>query len=271
MLILLPTPLGNLEDITFRALKALQNAKVILCEDTRVAKQLVHLLAKKYLIQFGNKEYYSLHEHNQKRFFSSITPDFFQKEVVYMSDAGMPAISDPGATLIQYVQEHHIPYTVLPGPNAAITAFAASGFEGDFTFYGFLPSKGEVRSKKLQEILQSSHHAIIYEAPHRLMKLLEELDEFEPERLLFLAKELTKKFEQYYKGTVRELIEEFCYTTIKGEWVIIVHKSNMTDNKLILNQEDILSLSLPKKEKAKLLAKISKKSVKEWYDLLTKS
>ena len=271
MLTLLPTPLGNLEDITLRALKALQNAEVILCEDTRVAKQLLLLLSQKLSIEFSKKEFYALHEHNQKRFFSLIEPHFFDKDVVYMSDAGMPGISDPGAALVQYVQEHNISYTVLPGPSAMITAFAASGFEGNFCFFAFLPHKGEARMKKLQAILQSSHHAILYESPHRLIKLLEEIAKIDPERMLFLAKELTKKYERYYKGSAKDLLGQLKDTIIKGEWVVVIQKNMKENTKLCLEQEEILSLTLTKKEKAKLLAKITEKSVKEWYEILNKS
>ena len=271
MLTLLPTPLGNLEDITLRALKALQSASIILCEDTRVAKQLLSLLSQKLAIDFDKKEFYSLHEHNQKRFFASIEPSFFDKVVVYMSDAGMPGISDPGAALVRYAQEHGIPYTVLPGPSAAITAFAASGFEGDFCFFAFLPHKGEARSKKLQEILLFPHHAILYESPHRLMKLLEEIVSFDPERPLFLAKELSKKYERYYKGAAMEIVQQLRNETIKGEWVVVIQKKAHEVAKLCLDQKDILSLALPKKDKAKLLAKITQKSTKEWYEILNKS
>ena len=271
MLILLPTPLGNLEDITFRALQALQEAEIIICEDTRVAKQLLSLLSKKFVINFGNKEFYSLHSHNQKQFFSSIQPDFFQKSVIYMSDAGMPGISDPGSELIQYAQKYQIPYTVLPGPSAAITAFVASGFEGAFGFYGFLPHKAEARKKQLQEILLMPLHSILYEAPHRLLKLLEELATLAPERTIFLAKELTKVYERYYKASAMTLFEKLQKEPIKGEWVAVIQKDESTKKKrLCLGVEEIMQLSLPKREKAKLLAKVSCKSAKEWYEVLSK-
>ena len=273
MLTLLPTPLGNLEDITFRALKALQKAKVLVCEDTRVAKQLLTLLSKRFQVSFEIKEFYSLHSHNQKQFFSSIHPSFFEQNVVYMSDAGMPGISDPGSELVRYAQEHNISYTVLPGPSAAITAFAASGFEGAFGFYGFLPHKGEVRKKQLQQILDIPLHIILYEAPHRLLKLLEELTHLVPERTIFLAKELTKMYEHYYKASATILFNQLQKEAIRGEWVVVIEKMNekRKSAKLCLGVEEIMALSLAKKEKAKLLAQISNKSVKEWYSILNNS
>ena len=270
MLILLPTPLGNLEDITFRALNALKSAEVILCEDTRVAKRLLTLLGKKFHIEFENKRFYALHEHNQRRFLSSIDPSFFNQDVVYMSDAGMPAISDPGSALVRYAQAHNISYTVLPGASAAITAFAASGFEGEFCFLGFLPHKGEAREKKLQKALHQSFHTILYEAPHRLLKLLEELANLVPTRTIFLAKELTKMYERYYKDSALSIYKKLQNETIKGEWVVVIEKDETLVAKLSLTQEELLSLNIPKKQKAKLLAKISTKSAKEWYEILTK-
>ncbi|BCD68664.1 16S rRNA (cytidine(1402)-2'-O)-methyltransferase [Nitratiruptor sp. YY09-18] len=272
MLTLLPTPIGNLEDITFRALRALEQCSVVLCEDTRVAKRLLQLLAQKFSLEFGQKRFISLHEHNQNAFLAKLEPSFFSQDVVYMSDAGMPGISDPGAKLVAYAQEHNIPYTVLPGPSAFVTAYVASGFgQKEFCFYGFLPHKGQERSQSLQKILQNSHNVILYEAPHRLLKLLEEITQIDPSRDLFLAKELTKIHEKFYKGEAKDLFEQLKNENIKGEWVVVVRASQQKQEQLCLGVEDLLALSLPKKELAKLLAKVSEKSVKEWYSILTKS
>ena len=228
------------------------------------------LLAQKYRLDFEKKRFIALHEHNQKEFLHSITPDFFNQDVVYLSDAGMPAISDPGALLVQYAQLHNISYTVLPGPSAAITAYAASGMsETKFCFFGFLPHKGEERQKALQNVLEQESNVILYEAPHRLLKLLQGIAAIDPERELFLAKELTKKYERYYWGKAQELLEQLQKESIKGEWVVVVKKSTSSATYLTLSVDDIVQLALPKKEKAKLLAKITKKSVKEWYNKLT--
>ncbi len=263
MLRLVPTPIGNLEDITFRALKALKEADILLAEDTRVIKRLLHLLSQKYGTEFNPKKILSFHEHNQHRFLENIEPSFFDSSVVYVSDAGMPGISDPGSELVRYAQTHGIPYEVLPGPSAAIAAFVASGYEGEFTFFAFLPHKGEQRAVKLKEVLSHPYHSILYEAPHRLLKLLKEIRDIDENRELFLAKELTKKYERFYKGGAGELYERLKDENIKGEWVVVI-----TPAKKEADIEAILKLDIPKKEKAKMLAKVTDKSIKEWYKSL---
>lgn len=272
MLTLVPTPIGNLEDITFRALEALKECEVVLCEDTRVAKKLLGLLSKHYCIDFGQKRFIAVHEHNQKRFLDKVDPSFFNKAVVYMSDAGMPGISDPGAMLVRYAQEHGIEYDVLPGPSAAITAYAASGFlETDFCFYGFLPSKEQGRFQALEQILDHTSPTIFYESPHRLIKTLEAIARLAPRRTLFLAKELTKVHQKFFKGQAKELFEKLRSEGIKGEWVVVVEKSQTSKASLELGINELLELPLPKKELAKLLSRADGRPVKEWYALLTKN
>ena len=272
MLTLVPTPLGNLEDITFRAVAALKAAQVVLCEDTRVAKKLLTLLSQKFDIQFGQKRFLSLHEHNQSLFFQKISAEFFDSEVVYLSDAGMPGISDPGSVLVQYAQKHGIDYTVLPGPSAFVTAYVASGFgKRSFCFFGFLPHKGKERSKALDEVLSMDRDVVLYESPHRLEKLLEEIAERDPHRELFLAKELTKLHERYFKADASSLLKRLRQEPIKGEWVVVIEGGAHKNHKIELSQEEIMALHLPPKEKAKLLARSGQRSVKEWYRLLNDS
>lgn len=173
MLCLVPTPIGNLEDISKRSLEALLEAELIFCEDTRVTKKLLNLLAEKYSLDFSQKEFKSFHSHNEKEILKSLTKDTFTKNVVYCSDAGMPCISDPGASLVDWCIQNEVPYDVIPGANAILTAFAMSGFSStEFTFFGFLDHKGTSRASKLEEVLNSSRVGILYESPHRLLKLL---------------------------------------------------------------------------------------------------
>jgi len=251
-----PTPIGNLDDISKRALLALKNAEIILCEDTRVAKKLLNLLNIPL-----NKKFISMHSHNEDKVLSQLDIDVLKhKEVVYISDAGMPGISDPGSKLVKFCQKNNIPYTVLPGSNAALTAFVASGFEGDFCFYGFLPHKGKERENKLKEILNCPKIAILYESPHRIEKLINELKTLIPENEVFLAKEISKIHETFIKAKAKDIKID----NPKGEWVIIINTPNQ-NKKLELDYEDILNLPIPPKEKSKLLAKISSKSAKEIY------
>jgi len=259
LLTLTPTPIGNLKDISFRALEALKNAEIIFCEDTRVTKKLLNLLEIPL-----NKTFYSMHSHNEEKILKTIDKEILKtKNVVYVSDAGMPGISDPGSKLVQFCQENDIPYTVIPGPNAALTAFVASGFEGEFTFFGFLPHKGKERENKLKEVINHDKISILYESPHRIEKLINELKELIPQREVFLAKELTKVHETFIKTKAKDINIQ----NPKGEWVVIIDKTQK-NIKLELDYEDILNLPLPKKEKAKFLSRISDKSAKEIYNKL---
>lgn len=263
MLTLVPTPIGNLEDISQRAVSALKNAEIIFCEDTRVTKKLLNLLN----IPLKNKEFVSMHSHNETQIIKNLNASSLkEKNCVYASDAGMPGISDPGSKLILFCQENRIPYTVIPGANAALTAFVASGFEGSFCFEGFLPHKGREREEKLKKIINSQKVSILYESPHRIEKLINELKALIPERTVFLAKELTKIHETYIKDKAKNIT----IPNSKGEWVVVIDK---TEKKAVLEltYEEILSLPLSPKEKSKLLAKISDKSAKEIYKELIKS
>ena len=259
MLTFVPTPIGNLSDISKRAIEALDEAEIIFCEDTRVTKKLLNLLD----INYSTKTFYSMHSHNENEIVSNLDISIFEKNVVYVSDAGMPGISDPGSKLIQFVQQNNIEYDVIPGANALLTAFVASGFEGEFTFFGFLPHKGKDREKKLNEIINHNKLAIIYESPHRIEKLLIELKTLIPNRIVFFAKELTKLHQTFIKDEVKNITLK----NTKGEWVVIIDKTEKKDV-LSLNYDDILSLKLHPKEKAKLLSKISTKSTKEIYNEL---
>jgi len=261
LLSLVPTPIGNLEDISLRALEALKNSEIIFCEDTRVTKKLLNLLNIPL-----DKQFISMHSHNENEVISKLDPETLKtKECVYVSDAGMPGVSDPGSKLVQYCQQNEIPYTVIPGANAALTAYVASGFEGEFCFWMFLPHKGKERQNRLNEIINSGKIAIIYESPHRIDKLLNELKELIPEREIFIAKELTKMHETYIKAKAKEVR----LPNTKGEWVVVIDKGPKQHN-IVFSYEDILNLSLPLKEKSKLLAKISDKSAKEIYKELQK-
>ena len=259
MVTFVPTPIGNLKDISKRAIEALETAEIIFCEDTRVTKKLLNL----YNIPL-NKTFISMHSHNEDKVLNSLNKnELINKNCIYVSDAGMPGISDPGSKLIKFCQKNNIEYTVIPGANAALTAFVASGFEGEFCFFGFLPHKGKERTEKLLRVLENDKISILYESPHRIEKLINELKEFAPERVIFLAKELTKIHETFIKDKAKNITLQ----NTKGEWVVVIDKGGKS-KKLELSYEDILALNLPLKEKSKLLAKISDKSPKEIYNKL---
>ncbi len=267
MLKLVPTPIGNIADISLRAMEAFSQADIFLCEDTRVTKQLLTILKDRYSLELpNNPQFIPFHSHNEDSFLEEIEPDFFEQNVVYVSDAGMPAISDPGAKLIAYAQQNGIEYDVLPGANALLTAYAASGFlESSFCFYAFLPHKAQARESKLQTIMQSSSNIILYESPHRLRKLLEAVVKIDPKREIFLAKELTKKFQSFYHDSALNLLQSLP-KEIKGEWVVIIKGVKNSASYGVISEEDIASLDIPKKQKAKLLSKVTGKSIKELYN-----
>ena len=270
MLTFVPTPIGNIGDISFRTLEVLKDTELILCEDTRVAKKLLHLLGSKYEQEFPNFDFISLHSHNEKKFLedSSNIELLKSKNSIYMSDAGMACISDPGALLVEYCLKNKIEFDVLPGANAILTAFASSGFNTtEFTFFGFLPHKGNDRKAKLDRVIINQNLSILYESPHRLQKLLKELAELIPHRTIFLTKELTKKFQTRYKGKSIEIYETLKNEEIKGEWVVVIENEDKGTGGVI-TKEDIMALDLAPKQKAKLISKLTGENVKDIYNSL---
>jgi len=269
MITFVPTPIGNPQDITIRAIRTFEKATLFLCEDTRQTKRLLKLLEERFDMTYPNAEFYSFNEHNGQERLDEFGETFKDKEVVYVSDAGMPVISDPGQLLVAYAQEHVLEYDILPGASAVTTAYAASGFEeGKFLFYAFLPHKGKDRASALGEAMSNGYNTVLYESPHRLEKLLSEIEVLDENRELFLAKEISKKYQKYYRGTAKELNILFKELTIRGEWVVVIRAYKSSEKSLSF--AEVLALDLPPKIKAKLLAGLSDKSVKEWYETLIK-
>jgi 16S rRNA (cytidine1402-2'-O)-methyltransferase len=271
MLTFVPTPIGNPQDITIRALRTFEKATLFLCEDTRETKRLLRILEERFALTYPSEEveFLSFHEHNGEERLKEVAERLSEEEVIYVSDAGMPVISDPGQLLVAYCQENKIEYDVLPGASAVTTLYAASGFEeGKFSFYGFLPSKSSQRKEALIEVMNAAVNTVLYEAPHRIEKLIEEIIEVDASRDLFFAKELSKKFQNYYRGSASEILRQFQEGKInpKGEWAVVIGAKKQLDKALYL--DDILNFDLQPKVKAKLLAKLTDKSVKEWYQTL---
>jgi len=267
MIKFIPTPIGNPQDITIRALQEFQNATLFLCEDTRETKRLLSILSQRFDFTMPDAEFLSFHEHNGSSRLLEISKRLSSENIVFVSDAGMPIISDPGQILVEYCQENGIEYDILPGASAVVTAYASSGFEeGKFTFWGFLPHKGKQRSLELHKIMNSDINVVLYEAPHRIDKLIAEIVNIDENRELFFAKELTKKFQSYYRGTAKELLRQFETINSKGEWVVVIRAKKVEQKALYF--EDILTLDIAPKIKAKLLSKITNQSTKEWYQRL---
>ena len=270
MLTFIPTPIGNPQDITIRAMRCFEKATLFLCEDTRHTKRLLRLLEERFDMVYPEATFLSFNEHNGEERLAEIAQRLDMEEVVYVSDAGMPVISDPGQLLVAYCQEQQIAYDVLPGASAVTTAYAASGFEeGQFLFFGFLPHKGKERSTLLHKAMDNGYNTILYEAPHRLEKLLFEIISIDPKRELFLAKEISKKYQIYHRESARDLLEILQKKEIRGEWVVIIKAPHIESKSLSF--DEILQFDMPPKVKAKLLSTLSDKSVKEWYEILIRN
>ena len=200
MLTLVPTPIGNLEDITLRALRVLQEADLIAAEDTRHAS----VLLKHHGI---NRPLISLHEHNEAQRSEEMVKRLTAGEsIALLTDAGTPGISDPGFRVVRSCIERGLAFTVLPGPSSILPALVGSGLPlHEFYFGGFLPVKSGRRKNILESALSRGETSIFFESPHRIAKSLAVLAELAPDRQVCVARELSKKFEEYWRGTAAEL------------------------------------------------------------------
>lgn len=216
-LYLVATPIGNLEDITLRALRILKEVDLIACEDTRRTRKL--------LTHYGiGKRLTSYYDYNKEKKAPWLVKNLLEgRSLALVSDAGTPGISDPAFYLVRLAIREGIEITPIPGPNAALSALISSGLPTDrFAFEGFLPSKPGPRRRKLEDLESERRTLIFYESPHRLLATLQDMAAVFGERRVALAKELTKRFERITRGTLNQLIHQLSQEKIKGEWVILV-------------------------------------------------
>ena len=220
-LYIVPTPIGNLDDITIRAIETLKNSDLILSEDTRHAKKLL----SHYKISTKVKSYHLNNEH--KKVDEYVELMLQDKRISLITDAGTPCISDPGFLLVREAIKKGIQITCLPGPTALIPALVLSGLSSDaFIFEGFLPRK-KGRKTKLKEISQNLITTIIYESPYRIIKTLTDLLEFTgSNREVSISREISKIYEETFRGTVSDALDYFSDKKIKGEFVICINKYN---------------------------------------------
>lgn len=217
VLYLVSTPIGNLEDITLRALKVLQGVDLLAAEDTRHTK----ILLKHYNLR---KSIISYHDFNQDRKGTFLVEQLkANKSVAVISDAGTPAISDPGYHLVQLAIQNNIKVVPIPGASAFLSALVVSGLPTDkFVFEGFLSPKPGKRRKRLEELREGKRTLIFYESPHRFAKTLDDISEILGQRRMVIARELTKKFEEIIRGTPEEIKRIFGERKIKGELVVLI-------------------------------------------------
>lgn len=216
MLYIVATPIGNLEDITFRALKTLKEVDFIAAEDTRHSK----ILLDKYEIRTPTISFHAWSdEHKLQQLINFLLEG---KNIALISDAGTPGISDPGYVLIKAALEHNIPVVPIPGASAFLTALSASGLPThQFVYLGFLPLK-KGRQTLLKSFAEEERTIVFYESPHRLLKTLQELVQLYPDRQLTVARELTKIHEEFFRGTTKEALEHFQKKNPKGEFVLML-------------------------------------------------
>jgi 16S rRNA (cytidine1402-2'-O)-methyltransferase len=225
------TPIGNLEDMTFRAIQVLRDVSAIAAEDTRhTGKLLQHF-------QIGTPQI-SYHDHNRR----SRLPDILNRlqqgqAIALVTDAGMPGISDPGYDLVKACADAGLPVVPIPGPSAVITALSAAGLPTDrFAFEGFLPLKGQERRDRLETLKAESRTLVFYEAPHRLQQTLQDFETaFGGDREIVLARELTKLHEEFWRGTIAEAIAHYTQREAYGEFTLVL--AGTTTAPLVLSEE----------------------------------
>lgn len=235
LLYLVSTPIGNLQEVSPRTIEVLSSVDLIACEDTRVTGKLLQLLGV-------TKSLVSIREHNEVSMSQEIVKKILSgTRVAYMSDAGYPCISDPGAKLVKICLENEINITSISGPNAALNALVASGLcENHFYFHGFLSAKECERLEELRNLISRKETLIFYEAPHRIMKTLESLFEIFGNRKACIARELTKKHEEFIRLPLEEMLK-LDPESLKGEMVIVVEGSNGEDQPMI-GDNDIVNM-----------------------------
>jgi 16S rRNA (cytidine1402-2'-O)-methyltransferase len=233
-LYIVSTPIGNLEDITLRALRILRECDVVACEDTRQTKKLLE--------HFGiHKPIVSYHEHNELERAADLTERMKKGEsVALVSDAGTPLVSDPGYRLVQAAIDAGITTIPIPGASASLAALSASGLPTDsFRFCGFLPHKSSQRRKTLESLRDETATLIFYEAPHRILEALKDVEESLGPRPVVLAREVTKMHEEFLRGTAAELRAELSRRpAIKGEMTLLIGKSRGEDRESAMRVED---------------------------------
>jgi 16S rRNA (cytidine1402-2'-O)-methyltransferase len=256
-LVVCATPIGNLEDVTLRVLRELAEADVVLAEDTRVTRVL--------LDRHGIRaQLVSYHEHNEARRVAELLPRLEAGErIALVSDAGMPAINDPGARLIAAALDAGVPVTVLPGPSAVETALVASGLAGErYQFLGYLPRGAKALSALWEELRGWPHPAVAFESPQRLPATLRSLAEAQPERVVAVCRELTKRFEEVARGPAAELAERFAEPP-KGEIALVLGPDRPSDRLLQGEDEaaaavaELVAAGVGRSQAARLVARLT--------------
>lgn len=269
-LYVLTTPIGNMKDITFRAIEVLKSCDRIFCEDTRVSGNLLNM----YAVEHNKLSVYNDHSNEKQR---KLIVDLIIKEnksVVLMSDAGTPTISDPGYKLLTECQKNNVKIIPIPGCSACITAISASSISTNrFLFYGFLTNSKNLREKELTDLMSREESVILYESPNRLLSTLETIKNIDKDRIVCVAKELTKTFESIITNNAKDMFLYYSKNQdkIKGEFVVIIEKTEKTDKLDLKNVDTMLERSLKYmsvKDSAEFFSDIFKLKKNEIYKKL---
>jgi 16S rRNA (cytidine1402-2'-O)-methyltransferase len=264
-LYIVSTPIGNLEDITLRALRILKEVDLIAAEDTRHSlKLLTHFNIRKPLVSYWGEKEKVKTEETLRRLKDG-------QSVALISDAGTPGISDPGTVLIGKAIAEGIRVVPVPGPSAVITALSLSGFPTEeFTFCGFLPAKETQRKKALERVSLEQRTLVFYEAPHRILETIADMAEMMGERNVVVIRELTKLYEEVFRGTVSTVLDGLEHSTIAGEYVIILEgrpeKGELHMDDAMREVKELMRKGLGRKEAAKKIGEAYGFSRKELYD-----
>lgn len=267
-LYLVGTPIGNLEDITFRAIRMLKSVDVIAAEDTRHTGRLLHHF------QISTPQV-SYHEHNRQQRIPQLIARLEGGEAIALvTDAGMPGICDPGYELVCACVAHQLSVVPIPGPSAVVTAIAAAGLPCDrFIFEGFLPAKGKSRKARIAALKDEPRTVVLYESPHRLVKTLTELgDALSLDRPVTLARELTKRYEEFWRGTIAEALAHYQAIAPKGEFTVAIAPSppastTLSDNEVLTQLKNLLAQGLSRTDASRKIAQTTTRSKREIYQI----
>ncbi|MGB5961882.1 MAG: 16S rRNA (cytidine(1402)-2'-O)-methyltransferase [Coleofasciculaceae cyanobacterium] len=261
------TPIGNLEDMTFRAVKILQSVDAIAAEDTRhTGKLLQHFQIKTPQISY--------HEHNRSQRLPELLEQLSEGTIALVTDAGIPGISDPGYELVKACIDAGIKVIPIPGASASLTALSAAGLPTDrFVFEGFLPASGKERQQRLESLPSEARTLIFYESPHRLRVSLRDLATFlGNDRQIVVARELTKLYEEFWRGTIEQAIAHYTQTEPRGEFTLVVagaqlEMPTLSEEALKVELQQIMAQGVSRSQASRQLAQLTKVSRRQLYQL----
>ncbi len=266
MLYLVATPIGNLEDMSYRAVRILQDVSLIAAEDTRHSgKLLKHFEIKTPLISY--------HDHSDESKINQLVDRLQREDIALISDAGTPGLSDPGYRLVKAAIEANIPVSPIPGPSAAVAGLVASGLPTDrFIFLGFLPRQLTKRQAALQEVAQLTCTLITYESPHRLLDLLKDIQAVMGDRPVVVCREISKMYEEFWRGSAANAAEHFTAESVRGEVTVIIggaekDQREWDDDAILEALKEAIQSGLSKKDAAAHVAAMTGRKKRGVYQL----